>query len=151
MSKYDDLRKSYTEARNQMFEYRRKCISILSGVATVLEKEWGGKDYVIRGAPQELEDGFAFMQVGIELFEAFNIQPHYHVTIDLYAKEAPDGAYLLKDGESQPVFRIDPSENFDAKASEFLEGTYQRLVQGFEHEVDDLKAAHLKGNRTGNR
>lgn len=145
MSKFDEMCKTFADARNGWSEYRDrswqhvttlstgfvKCCEIPQGhFAFVPAKNAeSGRHYTPLDAIQFEADGYWHVGWRITLCEAPNVFPHQSVLVTLAFRESGSGKVAIKRGWEQQTQELDLND--EAQRLMFYDGIVQRIREYF--------------------
>lgn len=145
MSKFDEMCKAFSDARNGWTEYRDRSLQYVSILSTGFIKHCGipqghfafvpaknaepGRQYSPLEAIQFDSDGYWHVGWRITLCEAPNIFPHQSVHVTFAFRESGSSTVAIKRGWEQQTQELDLND--EAQRLVFFDGIVQRIKDYF--------------------
>lgn len=154
MTRFEELCKSYANARKKYFNYEDECmrfgVDMVNGLVKYLEcppeqvnyyppdKESDPNiSYNIHGATILGEDGFWHVGIGIGLYEAPKLRPQENVRSTLLIKKVDDH-FIVKYGKESPdEFKICEGKVEDL--NEFYDYIFEEIKELYDKQLEHIK------------
>jgi hypothetical protein len=163
MSKFEEMCKAFTDARNTWTAYRDRCFQHISTLSTGFVKyceipqgrfafvpdkdSEADKQYSPHDAIQFDSDGYWHLGWRIGLFESPNSFPQRQVVVRFALKESESGKVMVKRGWEQEAHELDL--NNESQCREFYDSITDRIKEYYGRNPQDFGGDESRSNKMG--